>query len=137
MRALQGLVSVLGRVLLCGIFLSSGVMHLVNYGPTLEATRGQGVPYPEVLLPGAIAFLLLGGVSVLIGFQARIGALLLAVFLGLAAYYFHNFWTLPESAPERMSQTAHFMKNVALMGAMLFIIANGSGAWSVDGKPKE
>jgi putative oxidoreductase len=56
------------------------------------------------------------------------------VFLVLASYYFHNFWTLsdPKAQQELM---IHFMKNLSMMGAMLFIIANGPGAFSLDSRP--
>src|SRR5258708_38571589 len=89
-----------------------------------------GVPMPNVALAGAIVFLIAGGLSVLAGYHARVGAALLAVFLVLATYYFHAFWKLEGQAAE--GQMVHFMKNLGLLGAMLFIIANGAGAWSVD-----
>ena len=78
------------------------------------------------------SFLMLGSIMVLAGYYARIGALLLAVFLVLATYYFHPFWKTPED----QNQMAHFMKNLGLIVAMLFIIANGSGAGSLDARKK-
>ena len=85
------------------------------------------------MLVGAIVFLIAGSISVITGFKARIGAALLLVFLLLATYYFHDFWTLdePQAQQEQMIQ---FMKNLALMGAMLLIIANGSGPMSMDAR---
>jgi putative oxidoreductase len=131
MSALQGLVSVVGRLFLVAIFLGSAVMNKIpHYSATLGAMEAHHVPMPELLLPGAIVFLIVGSVSVLLGYQARIGAALLAVFLVLASYYFHNFWAVPEA--EQLGQMIHFQKNLGLLGAMLFIIANGPGAWSVD-----
>ena len=51
----------------------------------------------------------------------------------LATYYFHDFWTLsdPQAQQEQMIQ---FLKNLGLMGAMLLIIANGTGPLSLDGR---
>ena len=63
---------------------------------------------------------------------ARIGATLLLVFLVLATYYFHDFWTF--EGQDQQMQMIQFMKNMALMGAMLFIIANGPGPWSLDNR---
>ena len=63
---------------------------------------------------------------------ALIAALLL-VFLVAATYFFHDFWTFDDPA-ERQQQTIQFMKNASLVGAMLFIMANGAGAWSLDGR---
>jgi putative oxidoreductase len=63
-------------------------------------------------------------------YKARIGAVLLLTFLALASYYFHPFWKLEGQAQQE--QMIHFMKNLSMMGAMLFIVANGSGPMSVD-----
>jgi putative oxidoreductase len=104
-----------------------------QFSQVVEVMKKEGVPMPQVALVGAIAFLLVGGASVVLGYKARIGALLLLVFVALATYYFHDFWNMPEaSAQEVQNEMAHFMKNAALAGAMIFIIANGSGAGSLD-----
>ena len=55
------------------------------------------------------------------------------VFLVLATYYFHDFWTLSDPQA-RQEQTIQFMKNLGLMGAMLLVIANGTGPLSLDGR---
>jgi putative oxidoreductase len=93
---------------------------------------GKGVPQPKILLAGAIAFLILGSLSLILGFRARLGALLLLVFLAAATYYFHAFWKLP--AEEQMPEQIAFMKNLALMGTMVLIMANGAGPWSLDAR---
>jgi hypothetical protein len=62
--------------------------------------------------------------------KARIGAILLLTFLALASYYFHPFWKLEGQAQQE--QMIQFMKNLSMMGAMLFVVANGSGPMSVD-----
>jgi putative oxidoreductase len=80
---------------------------------------------------GAIAFLLAGGISILIGYKARVGAALLLLFLVLASYWFHDFWTFEDPQQQQM-QMISFMKNLSLMGAMLIIIARGSGPFSLD-----
>jgi putative oxidoreductase len=118
---------------------------------TINMMAPEGIPQPQLLLAGAIAFLIVGGLSVLIGFKARVGAVLLIIFLVLATYYFHDFWniskdTLPKDQitglsdeaiekkvdQAREGQTIHFMKNLSMMGAMLFMLANGACRWSVD-----
>jgi putative oxidoreductase len=133
-RTLQGIVAVVGRILLCTIFLLAA---LGNKIPNFQAVAGvmakEGVPAPQVMLAGAIVFLIAGSLSVILGYRARIGAALLLVFLVLATYYFHDFWTLgdPQARQEQMIQ---FMKNLGLMGAMLLVIANGTGPMSLDGR---
>ena len=135
LRMLQGTLAVLGRVMLCAIFLMSAVGNKI---PNFEQVAGymakMGVPQPKIMLVGAIAFLVVGSLSIILGYRARFGALLLLVFLVLASYYFHNFWTYEQGSPEHKEQMIQFMKNLGLMGAMVLIIANGTGPCSLDGR---
>ena len=85
------------------------------------------------MLVGAIVFLIAGSLSVILGYKARIGASLLLVFLILATYYFHDFWNI-EDVQKNQTQMIAFMKNLSMMGAMLMIMANGTGAMSLDKK---
>ena len=131
-RTVQGILAVLGRVLLCTIFFMAAVGNNI---PNFQAVAGymakEGVPAPQFMLVGAIVFLIAGSISIILGYKARIGAFLLLVFLALATYFFHDFWTLsdPQARQEQMIQ---FMKNLGLMGAMLIVIANGTGPMSLD-----
>ena len=129
---LQGLVSLSGRLFIVVIFLSSALANKIpEFNKVAGYMESKGVPAAKIMLAGAIAFLIVGGVSILIGYKARVGAVLLLVFLALATYYFHNFWTI-EDPTKKMTETINFMKNLSLMGTMLFIIANGAGAMSLD-----
>jgi putative oxidoreductase len=108
---------------------------IMNKIPQFNEVTGYmekaGMPMPTLMLIGAIVFLLAGSASVVLGFKARLGAVLLFVFLALANYYFHNFWDIAD--PEKQqAEMGNFMKNVALMGAFLVIMANGVGRWSLD-----
>jgi putative oxidoreductase len=128
---LQGIVSVVGRVLLSGIFLLAAVGNKIpNFHDVAKVMENAGVPSPQFMLAGAIAFLIVGSASLTLGLWARLGASLLLVFLVLATYYFHAFWNL--EGQEAQMQQIQFMKNLALMGAMLFVIANGPGKMSLD-----
>jgi putative oxidoreductase len=128
---LRGLLTVLGRLLLCTIFLLSAVGSKIPHFSDVAKVMGSvGVPAPQLLLAGAIVFLLAGSLSVIVGYKARFGAVLLLTFLVLASYWFHPFWKLEGQAQQE--QMIQFMKNLSMMGAMLFIVANGSGPMSVD-----
>lgn len=128
----NGVLTVAARVMMSLIFLMSAVGNKIpNFEGVSQYMAGEGVPAAKLLLAGAIVFLLVGSASVILGYQARIGAALLLVFLVAATYYFHDFWTFADAAA-RQQQTIQFMKNLGLMGAMLFIIANGAGPWSLD-----
>ena len=93
----------------------------------------EGIPAPQTMLVGAIVFLIAGSMSIILGYKARIGATLLLIFLVLATYYFHDFWNATDPKVKE-DQMIHFMKNLGLMGAMLLIIANGTGPMSLDEK---
>lgn len=121
------------RFLLTFIFLSSVGNKVMNFGPTTEYMAANGMPLPPLMLVLAIGLLIVGGLSVLLGYQARIGAALLILFLIAATWFFHAFWTFDDPG-EAQGQMIHFMKNTGLIGAMLFIVANGSGPWSLDGR---
>ena len=128
---LRGPITVLGRLLLCTIFFMAAVGNNVPHFSDVAKVMGSvGVPAPQFMLAGAIVFLLAGSLSVIAGYKARIGAVLLLTFLVLASYYFHPFWKLEGQAQQE--QMIQFMKNLSMMGAMLFVIANGSGPMSVD-----
>jgi len=131
MHVVQGFLSLVARLMITAIFLSSAVLNKIpQFNGVAEMMAGKGVPQPKILLAGAIGFLLLGSVSLILGFRARWGAFLLLVFLAAATYYFHAFWKLPPE--EQMPEQIAFMKNLALMGTMVFFMANGSGPWSLD-----
>jgi putative oxidoreductase len=130
-NTIHGLTTVLGRLLLSTIFLMSAVGNKIpNFDQVASTMKGQGIPQPQVMLAGAILFLVAGSLSIILGYTARIGATLLLIFLGLATYYFHDFWNF--RGETQQAQIIQFMKNLGLMGAMLLIMANGSGAMSLD-----
>lgn len=132
MHIIQGFVSLVARLMIVAIFLASAAANKIpKFTEVAEMMGGAGIQQPKIMLAGAIVFLILGSVSLIVGYYARFGALLLLVFLIAASYYFHAFWKLP-AGPAQMAEQINFMKNVALMGTMVFIIANGAGAWSMD-----
>jgi putative oxidoreductase len=132
----QNFTNVIGRIMLSFIFLSSALGNKIpNFNQVTDYMKSEGVPAASFMLAGAIVFLLLGSISVILGFKARYGAGLLLVFLLLATYFFHDFWTIADAAARQM-QMIQFMKNMALTGALLLIISNGSGALSLDKRIK-
>ena len=146
-QTIQGAITLAGRILLSTIFFVSAVGNKIpQFNDVAELMAGQGIPAPKLMLVGAILFLIVGSLSVIVGYKARIGAALLLVFLLLATYFFHDFWTWPENAmwilsidenvkmPVQQLEMISFMKNMALMGAMLMILANGPGRWSIDSR---
>ena len=130
-----GVGSALGRVMIATIFLMSAVGNKIpKFGAVTEYMAAEGIPLAPIMLAGAVAFLILGSVSVMLGFWTRAGAALLLIFLVLATYFFHDFWTF--EGAEKQMQLIQFMKNLSLMGAMVFLMAYGGGGMSLDNKLK-
>ena len=130
----SNIMNFIGRIFLIMIFLMSAVGNKIpNFKATADYMASEGVPAPSFLLLGAIVFLLAGDISILISYKARIGAALLLLFLVLASYWCHDFWTFEDPQQQQM-QMISFMKNLGLMGAMLIIIARGSGPFSLDNR---
>ena len=128
---LQGLAALLGRILIVTIFLMSAVGNKIpNFQGVVGYMQSAGVPSPQILLAGAILFLITGSVLIVLGYHARFGASLLLVFLALATYYFHAFWKL--EGQEQQMQMIQFMKNLSMMGTMVFLMAVGPGPMSLD-----
>ena len=118
-----------GRILITLIFLRSAYGKITGFSTVAGVMAKKGMPFSEVLLAGAIVFEIAGGLMILLGWNARWGALLLAIFLIPATLIFHNFWAA--DAAQLPNQLNHFMKNVSILGALVFIIGMGSGPLSL------
>jgi putative oxidoreductase len=132
-RFLKSFGMLAGRLAIAFIFLSAAYKHFQDFKGTLENMAGQ-MPFPEkvleILLGLAITFLILGGLSVVLGFYTRFGALLLILFLVVATYFFHDFWTA--AADQVQMQLIQFNKNLAIIGGLLILMGYGPGSASVD-----
>ena len=120
---LESSAELVGRILLASLFLLSGVSKLGAYGATAAYMSSAGVP--SALLPAVIAVELLGSLAVIVGWKTRVAAALLAGFSLLAAFLFHNNFA-------DQIQMIMFLKNVAIAGGFLLLVANGAGAISLD-----
>jgi putative oxidoreductase len=129
---LQSIYSLVGRLLLAAVFLPAGLSKIAGFAGTVGYIGSVGMPLPTVSAVVAIAVEVLGGLALVLGFQTRIAALVLAAFTLVASFFFHNFWTLPEA--QQMMQQLMFFKNIGLVGGLLTLAAWGAGALSLDAK---
>ena len=115
------IIVLIGRILFVVLFLFSSLGHLTATDQLAGYAASKGVPAPKpaVLISGLL--LLAGGVMVLLGVWADLGALLLVIFLLPTAYLMHGFWR--ESGEARMNEQVQFNKDVALAGASLMLFA--------------
>ena len=117
-----------GRVLISAIFITSGFGKIAGYAGTQAYMESKGVP--GMLLPLVILTEAGGGLAVALGWKTRIAAFLLAGFCILSAIIFHM------NLDDEM-QFIQFMKNLAMAGGFLFLVANGAGAWSIDNRNRQ
>jgi putative oxidoreductase len=130
MHFIQKFAPLLGRICLTVIFISSGFNKILNWSGTAGYMSMKGMPLVPLFLFGAIVFEIVGGLSVMLGFKARLGAVLLFVFMIPTTLIFHAFWAAPEA--QQQMEMIMFMKNLSIMGGLLLIIGMGSGPLSLD-----
>lgn len=126
----NSVVPLIGRILLCLIFLVSGISKIFNFGPTASHMGNVGLPMPEILLVVTIVIEVIGGLMILLGWGVRWAGLIIFLWLIPTTFLFHAFWDVPADRM-RMEMNA-FMKNIAIMGGMLYLWAFGSGPFSLD-----
>jgi putative oxidoreductase len=119
-----------GRVLLALIFIIAGFGKITGFEGTVGYMQAYNVPMTQVLAVLAIIVELGGGLMIAVGWKARWAAAAIFIFVLIASFIFHAFWAVP--ADQAQLQNIMFMKNLAIMGGMLYIIVYGSGPLSVD-----
>jgi len=121
-----------GRILLSLIFVISGLGKIPAWNQTAGYMAAKGMPLVPLFLIGAICIEVGAGLSVMLGFRAKVGAWALMVFLVPATLIFHTFWTYPPA--EQQVQMANFLKNVSILGGLLLVAAFGAGPVSMDAR---
>ena len=119
------------RILISQIFLLSGIMKILKPTETMEQMAGRGMFWIPFFLVAATAVELVGGLSLLVGYKARFGALLLFLFLILVTLTFHNWWTYPDPKDQQVNML-FFLHNLTLMGGLLLVMIFGPGPFSID-----
>jgi putative oxidoreductase len=126
-------VVLLGRFLFVLIFLMASPMDFSHQ--TIAYAASQGVPLASIAVPLSGLIGIAGGLSILVGYRAKIGAWLLVLFLAVVTPMMHNFWAVADPMMHQM-QFIMFMKNLSMMGGALFISQTGAGPWSLDARGK-
>jgi len=122
--------ALLGRILLAGIFVISGFQKITGFGDTVGSIADKGLPLPQVLAVIAILIECVGGLAIIAGWKTRWAAAAFIVFLIVITPIFHGYWASPPD--QMMEQQINFMKNVAILGGSLLLLAFGPGRYSVD-----
>ncbi|RTG95903.1 DoxX family protein [Thermus scotoductus] len=112
----------IGRILYGGFFLLNGINHFLMGQAMIGYAQSKGVPAPALAVYGSGILILLGGLSVLLGYQVQVGLWLLVAFLVPVSLTMHNFWAI-QDPQQRMVEQVNFMKNMALLGAALMLLS--------------
>ena len=124
---LDGAVPLVGRLLISAIFLFSGAGKIADPTGTIGAIQSVGLPLPPISYAVAVAIEIVGGVGLIVGYQTRVVALIVAGFCMATALSFHAHFG-------DQNQFIHFFKNVTMAGGLLQIVAFGAGRFSLDAR---
>jgi putative oxidoreductase len=123
------------RILMSQIFLLSGLMKIMDWSGTEAQMAGRGMFWIPFFHVAALLTELLGGLSLLLGYKARLAALWLFLFLIPVTLTFHNFWTYADPKAQHVNML-FFMQNLTLMGGLLLVLTFGPGPLSMDQKSR-
>ena len=123
MKTVLNVSELAARSFLSVLFLISGLGKVTAYGGTAAYMSSQGLP--GALLPVVIGTEVLGALAIILGWQTRIAAFLLAGYSLLTALVFHTNFS-------DQIQMIMFLKNVSIAGGLLLLVANGAGPLSLD-----
>ena len=127
----QGAVVVLGRFFFALIFVMAGANHFNKQ--TIGYAASQGVPLASIVVPLSGVLAIAGGLSILLGYRAKLGAWLIVLFLVPVSFMMHKFWTVTDPMMAQI-QMIMFMKNMSMLGGALLISHFGAGLFSLDAR---
>ncbi|PCE22972.1 hypothetical protein BWP39_25140 [Paraburkholderia acidicola] len=120
----------LSRILLVILFVLFGWEKLLDYSGTVKLMNMEGAPLPAISALVAIVLEFFVGIALLIGFQTRPLALVLALYTIGTAIIGHHYWSVPPA--DHMNMMIHFYKNLSIAGGLVALGAAGPGRYSVD-----
>ena len=122
---MTNIIDLLGRIFISVLFFINGIFKINNYDGTIEWMDSYDLP--GVMIIPAIIIEIVAPILIVIGYKTKIAAALLFLFCISTAFIFHNDFS------DQMQLTA-FLKNIALAGGFMFLIANGARGYSLDKK---
>ncbi len=129
-HAQQNFAALAGRILVAAIFLMSGFNKMGAFDATAGMMTSVGLPMANLLLVATIAIELVAGALLVLGWNTRAAALVLFLFMIPVTAVFHNPWAATDAAAAQQ-QMIHFLKNLAIMGGLLNLLAFGAGGYSL------
>ena len=125
MEFLQDLFSLVGRVLISCMFLWAAYEKITHWNQTIAYMKSKNVPYLNIVVPVGVGLKAIGGLMVLLGWHAHIGAFFLLVVSVASLLKMHDWWR--KQGSEREMEKLFFLKDVAVIGGLFMILALGAG----------
>ncbi|MBK8505015.1 MAG: DoxX family membrane protein [Saprospiraceae bacterium] len=127
---MKDVVDLLGRILLSFIFIYEAIDSILYFKKTTNLMTEYGITFQQdLLLIGGVFLLLAGGTLLLIGYRIGLGAMLLMIYWIPVTFIVHSFWN--DALPARRLESILFMKNIAILGGLMFMAVNTSGKYSI------
>lgn len=127
---MKNVTDLIGRILIGLFFFYEAIDTMVFFKQTRETLTSLGINFAQDwLIVGSIIILLVGAIMVIIGYYASIGALLLFIYWFVFTMVVYSFWN--DDSEGKSLTINFFMRNMALCGGLLILVANGAGQWSV------
>jgi putative oxidoreductase len=126
----EGLLVLLGRLAIAVLFVPSGFEKLLSLNGFAQNLAAKGLPFPLFWAVLGAFTEFFGSLALAVGFRTRYAALLLIVFTAIGSVLSHHFWDIHDAS--RQMQYIQFMKNLAIIGGLLFLVARGAGPLSLD-----
>lgn len=131
---LNNSLNLLARLLLASLFLSAGISKITNFQVINDLVSSIGIPYANIWTTLVLILEIAGSIAIIIGFKARIAAVLLGIFTIITAFLFHNYWAAP--IEQQYVQQLLFLKNISIAGGLFLLASFNSGEWSLDNQLK-
>jgi putative oxidoreductase len=112
----------IGRIFFGGYFIMGGINHFRHLEMMSGYAQSKGTPYPKYSVAFSGILLLIGGASLLLNVLPGLGLISLVLFLVPVTIIMHAPWKV-QDPQAKMSETINFMKNIALLGAVLILLA--------------
>ncbi len=131
-RSGAGLFLLLGRLAIGALFLPTGWSKLTNPAGFAHYLEAKALPGPSIgwaVAAGVVEFF--ATLAIVLGFKTRLAAAALCIFVLIAAYLGHPFWTIADPAAHQANYV-NFWKNIVIAGGLLFLFVRGAGPLSLD-----
>jgi putative oxidoreductase len=131
MKTLKGLCVLIGRILIAVLFAESAFGKITGFKMMVDYAKANGVTGgTEFLVIASTILEIVGLILLVVGYKVEIGSIALLIFMIPVTLIFHSFWKF--TGMDMMNQMVQFMKNIAVIGGLLFILGMGAGPFSID-----